>query len=136
MEDLKTFTPGELVAMTGAIEEDWSLETLVSATKADHGYTMDSRPVRDLLEVMSALTPLERREVLSFLTGAPRLPIGGFAALSPMLTVVRKDGGDGSLPSVMTCVNYIKLPSYSTRGIVKDRFMTAVRDGAGGFHLS
>lgn len=36
---------------------------------------------------------------------SPRLPIGGFSALTPSLTIVRKDGGDGSLPSVMTCVN-------------------------------
>lgn len=93
---------------------------------------MDSRPVRDFISVMSELTLAERREFLSFITGScvashylreawilmlvsrrPRLPIGGFAALTPSLTIVRKDGGDGSLPSVMTCVNYIKLPDYS-----------------------
>lgn len=86
---------------------------------------MDSRPIRDFLSIMSEFTNPERREFLSFITGScvilsmvssllansielnysPRLPIGGFAALSPALTIVRKDGGDGSLPSVMTCVN-------------------------------
>ena len=48
---------------------------------------------------------------------SPRLPIGGFAALTPLLTIVRKDGGDGSLPSVMTCVNYLKLPDYSSTSL-------------------
>ncbi|KAK4698568.1 E3 ubiquitin-protein ligase TRIP12, partial [Phenoliferia sp. Uapishka_3] len=136
VRDLQSFTPSELVMMTSAIDEDWSVECLTNCTKADHGFTMDSRPVRDVLGIMSELTLEERREFLSFITGSPRLPIGGFASLSPTLTIVRKDGGDGSLPSVMTCVNYIKLPDYSSRIIVKERVMTAIREGAAGFHLS
>ncbi|KAL8280298.1 hypothetical protein RQP46_007215 [Phenoliferia psychrophenolica] len=136
VRDLQSFTPSELVMMTSAIDEDWSVECLTTCTKADHGFTMDSRPVRDVLSVMAELSLAERREFLSFITGSPRLPIGGFASLTPTLTIVRKDGGDGSLPSVMTCVNYIKLPDYSSRDIVKERIMTAVREGAGGFHLS
>ena len=41
-----------------------------------------------------------------------------FQALSPPLTVVKKTVGDGEnpenfLPSVMTCVNYLKLPDYT-----------------------
>ncbi|SGZ20511.1 BQ5605_C021g09283 [Microbotryum silenes-dioicae] len=136
VRDMQSFTPSELVMMTSALQEDWSIEGLTSATKADHGFTMDSRPVRDLLSIMSELSLEDRREFLSFITGSPRLPIGGFAALSPTLTIVRKDGGDPSLPSVMTCVNYFKLPDYTSRQIVKERIMTAIREGGGGFHLS
>ncbi|SCZ87897.1 BZ3500_MvSof-1268-A1-R1_Chr2-3g05365 [Microbotryum saponariae] len=136
VRDMQSFTPSELVMMTSALQEDWSIEGLTSATKADHGFTMDSRPVRDLLSVMSELSLEDRRVFLSFITGSPRLPIGGFAALSPTLTIVRKDGGDPSLPSVMTCVNYFKLPDYTSRQIVKERIMTAIREGGGGFHLS
>ncbi|GAA5832992.1 hypothetical protein JCM11251_006474 [Rhodosporidiobolus azoricus] len=136
VRDLKTFTPAELVMMTAAVEEDWSIEALTQASKADHGFTMDSRPVRDFLSVMADLSLQERREFLSFMTGSPRLPIGGFASLSPPLTIVRKDGGDAVLPSVMTCVNFVKLPDYSSREVVKERILMAVREGAGGFHLS
>ncbi|GAA5894262.1 hypothetical protein JCM6882_007615 [Rhodosporidiobolus microsporus] len=136
VRDLKTFTPAELVMMTAAVEEDWSVEALTQASKADHGFTMDSRPVRDFLSVMAELSLQERREFLSFMTGSPRLPIGGFGALSPPLTIVRKDGGDAVLPSVMTCVNFVKLPDYSSREVVKERILMAVREGAGGFHLS
>ncbi|KWU42404.1 hypothetical protein RHOSPDRAFT_21293 [Rhodotorula sp. JG-1b] len=136
VRDLQTFTPVELVMMTASVDEDWSLETLTNSTKADHGFTMDSRPVRDFLSIMSEFTPEERREFLSFITGSPRLPIGGFAALSPPLTIVRKAGGDKELLSCMTCVNYVKLPDYSSREIVRDRLHLAVREGAGGFHLS
>ncbi|BGP09567.1 Ubiquitin fusion degradation protein 4 [Rhodotorula toruloides] len=136
VRDLQTFTPAELVMITAAVDEDWSLETLTNATKADHGFTMDSRPVRDFLAHMAGLTVEERREFLSFMTGSPRLPIGGFAALDPPLTIVRKDGGDAVLPSVMSCVNYVKLPDYSSGEVLKERILLAVREGAGGFHLS
>lgn len=38
---------------------------------------MDSRCVRDLLQVMSELTMAQRRDFLQFVTGSPKLPIGG-----------------------------------------------------------
>lgn len=44
---------------------------------------------------------------------SPRLPIGGFAALSPPLTIVRKGGGDKELLSCMTCVNYVSQARFA-----------------------
>lgn len=38
---------------------------------------MDSRTVRNLLHVMSNFGPAQRREFLQFITGSPKLPIGG-----------------------------------------------------------
>jgi E3 ubiquitin-protein ligase TRIP12 len=98
---------------------------------------------------------------LRFVTGCPRLPPGGIAALQPRLTVVRKhpsllppsDGptptsaasmdwsngtqlADGDLPSVMTCANYIKLPPYSCKEVMRERIMFAIREGQGSFDLS
>ena len=49
----------------------------MDSIKADHGFNMDSRSVRNLLQAMSELTPAERREFLQFVTGSPKLPIGG-----------------------------------------------------------
>ncbi|GAA5933715.1 putative ubiquitin-protein ligase UFD4 [Sporobolomyces koalae] len=137
VRDLQTFTPAEMVLLSGSIDgEDWSVNALVSAAKADHGFTMDSRVVQDLFSVMADFDPTERRAWLSFTTGAQRLPIGGFASLKPPLTIVRKDGGDRALPSCMTCTNYVKLPDYSTREILQTKIKFAVREGAAGFHLS
>ena len=60
---------------------------------------------------------------------------GGLANLSPRLTIVRKiDAGDGSYPSVNTCVHYLKLPDYSTEQVMKERLLTATREK--GFHLN
>lgn len=43
---------------------------------------------------------------------------------------------DGDLPSVMTCANYIKLPPYSSKVVMKQRLMYAINEGQGSFDLS
>jgi E3 ubiquitin-protein ligase TRIP12 len=74
---LSAFTPDELATLFGRVEEDWSLETLMDSIKADHGYNLDSKSVKNLLQTMSELTAAERRDFLQFTTGSPKLPIGG-----------------------------------------------------------
>jgi E3 ubiquitin-protein ligase TRIP12 len=73
----QAFTPDELVMLFGRVEEDWTLETLMDSIKADHGYNLDSKSVRNLLQIMASLSSQERREFLQFVTGSPKLPIGG-----------------------------------------------------------
>jgi E3 ubiquitin-protein ligase TRIP12 len=74
---LRAFTPDELIMLFGRVEEDWSLETLMDSIKADHGFNMDSKSVKNLLQTMSELSPTQRRDFLQFVTGSPKLPIGG-----------------------------------------------------------
>ncbi|CCF33919.1 HECT-domain-containing protein [Colletotrichum higginsianum] len=138
---LSAFTPDELVTLFGRVDEDWSLETLMDSIKADHGYNMDSKSVKNLLQTMSELSPSERRDFLQFTTGSPKLPIGGFKSLTPMFTVVCKPSehpymSDDYLPSVMTCVNYLKLPDYTGIEVMRKQLSTAIKEGQGAFHLS
>ncbi|KAF4452694.1 E3 ubiquitin-protein ligase TRIP12 [Fusarium austroafricanum] len=138
---LSAFTPDELVTLFGRVDEDWSLETLLDSIKADHGFNMDSKTVKNLLHTMSEFDASQRRDFLQFTTGSPKLPIGGFKSLTPMFTVVCKPSehpytSDDYLPSVMTCVNYLKLPDYSTIETMKKQLFTAVKEGQGAFHLS
>lgn len=63
-----------------------SFLALMDSIKADHGYNMDSRSVKNLLQSMSELTLPQRREFLQFTTGSPKLPIGG-------MFVTGDDGG-------------------------------------------
>ncbi|KAL1918123.1 uncharacterized protein VTP21DRAFT_3389 [Calcarisporiella thermophila] len=141
VQDLRVFTAEELVALFGNAREDWSVETVMDSIKADHGYGMDSPSVQRLVEIMSELTLAERREFLQFVTGSPKLPIGGFKQLTPQFTVVRRPHEppltpDDYLPSVMTCVNYLKLPNYSAKEIMREKLFVAMREGRDGFHLS
>ena len=58
-----------------------------------------------------------------------------------MFTVVCKPSeppysSDDYLPSVMTCVNYLKMPDYSSLDIMKKKLDTATKEGQGAFHLS
>lgn len=50
---------------------------LSEALKADHGFNVESRAIRQLLEIMSEFDTPTRRSYLQFITGSPRLPIGG-----------------------------------------------------------
>ena len=121
---------------------------------------MESTAIRDLVTIMSEYDAQSRRNFLQFITGSPKLPIGGaysvdlyqtihlihtpfigFRGLNPPLTVVRKPHeppltADDYLPSVMTCVNYLKLPQYSTKEVMREKLDVAMKEGVGSFHLS
>ena len=60
-----------------SIIADFGIVALLDSIKADHGFNMDSKSVRNLLQAMSELTPPQRRDFLQFVTGSPKLPIGG-----------------------------------------------------------
>ncbi|KAJ7066382.1 ubiquitin-protein ligase [Mycena amicta] len=141
ISDLQAFSADELGLLFGNSEEDWSIETLNEAIKADHGFNGESRAIRDLVEILSEYDAPSRRNYLQFVTGSPKLPIGGFRGLNPPLTVVRKPHeapltADNYLPSVMTCVNYLKLPEYSSKNVMREKLRIAVQEGMGSFHLS
>ena len=85
----------------------------------------------------------EGREAALFLvqTLHNQLHVSGFRSLSPPLTIVRKtfeagENPDDFLPSVMTCVNYLKLPDYSSLEVMRERLHTASREGQLSFYLS
>lgn len=141
VETLTMFSAEELHVVFGSGKEDWSREAISESIKANHGYSQDSKAISMLTNVMEAFSLSERRDFLQFLTGSPRLPIGGFKAMNPEFTVVRKlpEGGMSSndyLPSVMTCANYLKLPEYSLEQLMRARLLHSIKEGAGSFHLS
>ena len=114
---------------------------LAEAIHADHGYTADSPAIRKLVHALRTFSPAEQRQFLQFVTGSPRLPVGGLRALRPPFTVVRKShepplSADDYLPSAMTCANYLKLPDYTTEDILLAKLRVAMTEGQGSFHLS
>jgi len=50
---------------------------LNEAIKADHGFNVESKAIRDLIEIMTTYDTAGRRDFLQFITGSPKLPIGG-----------------------------------------------------------
>ena len=123
---------------------------LTDCTRCDHGYTHESKAVQYLFEIMCSFNSEEQRQFLQFVTGSPRLPVGGLRSLVPPLTIVRKTidssnvssnnaasfNSENYLPSVMTCVNYLKLPEYSSLESMRDKLIKAMSEGQLSFHLS
>uniref|UniRef100_I1PWE9 HECT-type E3 ubiquitin transferase n=2 Tax=Oryza glaberrima TaxID=4538 RepID=I1PWE9_ORYGL len=136
---LQVFSEDELERLLCGEQDTWDFAKLVDHIKFDHGYTSSSPPVINLLEVIQEFEGHQRRAFLQFITGSPRLPPGGLAALNPKLTVVRKHNSneaDDDLPSVMTCANYLKLPPYSSKDKMREKLLYAITEGQGSFHLS
>lgn len=138
---LKLFHSEELHQLfCGGTTNGWDVKMLMDSCKTDHGFTHDSQAIRFLFEILSSYNEEEQRMFLQFLTGSPCLPIGGFKSLVPPFTIVKKNIDDNfnpkSLPSVMTCVNYLKLPDYPTIEIMRERLSFAIKEGRYAFHLS
>lgn len=65
------------VSIPHGVQAHANVAALTDSIKADHGFNMDSKSVRNLLQTMSELTAQQRRDFLQFVTGSPKLPIGG-----------------------------------------------------------
>lgn len=144
---LRMFYPEELEnvfcgsGLNAASHQRWDVRMLAECCRTDHGFSQDSQAIQYFYEILSTYNREEQRLFLQFVTGSPRLPTGGFKALTPPLTIVRKkmDGNqnpDEYLPSVMTCVNYLKLPDYSSREVMRQKLKLAASEGSMSFHLS
>ena len=142
IKELKCFYSDELEEIIfGSDNQKWEEEILFENLKPEHGYTKKSKIFNDLIRYMISLDKDERKKFLIFSTGASRLPVGGFKALSPKLTVVKKtcnynEFPDNFLPTVMTCQNYLKIPEYSSFEILKEKMNKAMNEGSNEFHLS
>ncbi|CAG9785575.1 unnamed protein product [Diatraea saccharalis] len=133
---LRAFCPAELrLLLCGERGPVWTRDHLLQYTEPKLGYTRDSPGFLRLVDVLVEMSVRERKAFLQFATGCSSLPPGGLANLHPRLTVVRKvDAGDGSYPSVNTCVHYLKLPEYSCKEVLRERLLAATNER--GFHLN
>ena len=132
---LDLFSIDEFTMMIcGTPKSAWSVDDL-EHIKTDHGYSRDSIAVEQLLSILLEFTPSQQRAFLRFVTGSSTLPVGGLRALQPALTVVRKSG-TSALPSSSTCFHTFKLPEYNSKKEMREKVLTAIHDGADGFHFS
>jgi len=144
LRHLKMFESHEIEALVcgGSRDEDWDVKTLEANFVPAYGYGPNSKSFKNFIELVSTFTSEEKRIFLKFVTGAERLPFGGFKNLNPKMTIVKKQPNmqhehpDEYLPSVMTCQNYVKLPDYSTIEVMKKKLFFAMNEGQNSFSLS
>jgi E3 ubiquitin-protein ligase TRIP12 len=132
-EEVLRLVSGEDVAIT--------IDDLKQYVKLEHGYGPHSREIQDFFAIVEEMSREDKRLLLQFVTGCSRLPYGGLAALRPALTIAKRipENGclpDECLPSVMTCTNYLKLPAYSRKEIMRQRVMQAITECREAFLLS
>nr|CCC94084.1 unnamed protein product [Trypanosoma congolense IL3000] len=161
---LRLFSASELkLIISGPEGKVWkSAEDLWNNIIMNHGYDRNSSVVADFVDVVSGWDAPLQRAFLRFVTGSTRVPLGG---LQPPITIVRRSvesvteeavsqsarGGDASgvastrtlrslvdasLPTVNTCMHYLKLPSYSSREKLEGKLKIAITEGQGVFALT
>lgn len=58
-------------------EKEWTAQNLKENIIPAHGFYDSSNTYLNLIEYMTKLSKAQRRQFLSFVTGSPRLPLGG-----------------------------------------------------------
>jgi len=84
-------------------------------------------------KVVVSLSTNQQGDLLRFVTSCERPPPLGFASMNPPFTIQRvgimRDGD--RLPTASTCFNTLKLPTYSTEKVLRQRLIYAIESGAG-----
>lgn len=119
--------PGWLSGPSVPDPEGWDVASLTEACRCDHGYTPQSRTIRHLFEVMSEFDEEERRLFVKFVTGSPRLPVGGeYAQICTSIIF----GGSFALILALPFPLFINMLNYSLTYIV---FWTDLRKATYGW---
>eukprot|EP01018_Ginkgo_biloba_P013294 Gb_21912 [translate_table: standard] len=140
IEHLQMFDEHELDSIiSGVSHHSWTVEQLADDIVLNQ-FTRDDTTIVNLFEAMVKFTPEEQRKFLQFVTGSPRLPIGGLTALNPRLAVVKKVrvgiSPDSELPTSNTCFNLLKLPAYSTKELLLERLAVIMTHGLDRYEFS
>eukprot|EP00644_Phytophthora_capsici_P009051 jgi/Phyca11/504187/fgenesh2_kg.PHYCAscaffold_6_\ len=136
---IQMFAPAELQMLIGGSAtnidvNDWERHTVYGG-----GYHPSQPFIRWFWEIVRKdFTAEDRAALLKFITSCSRQPLLGFSKLQPQICIhqVRVPiGDDERLPSSATCMNLLKLPSYSNKESMRKKLLYAIRSNAG-FDLS
>lgn len=124
---LPMFTADELETLVCG-EEKLDFAAMRNTARYE-GYDEKSETVVNLWQVLDEYDLELKKLFLVFVTGSDRAPIGGLGNLK---IVVQRAGSDTNrLPTSYTCFNTLLLPEYSSRGKLRDRLSTAIRNSKG-----
>lgn len=131
---LRLFNEPELqVLISGASDGKIDVSDMKSNARYTGGYSMVDRNIIRFWSCVSSFTPKQQADLLRFVTSCERPPPLGFASMNPPFTIQRvgimRDGE--KLPTASTCFNTLKLPTYSSEKVMKERLLYAIQAGAG-----
>lgn len=134
---IRMFAPAELQMLIGGSATKIDVADWKQHTAYGGGYHPSQPVIQWFWEIVDEeFAPEDRAALLKFITSCSRQPLLGFGQLAPQICIhqVRTDDDD-RLPSSATCMNLLKLPTYSTKDIMRRKLLYAIRANAG-FDLS
>lgn len=132
---IKMFSADELQQLiSGSRVVD--MADLKANTNYGGGYSQNHELIRWFWSIVEDdMSADEHAQLLKFATSCSRAPLLGFQALDPKFCVHRAGGDSDNLVTAATCMNFLKIPRYSSRAKLKAKLMQAITCGDG-FHLT
>lgn len=131
---LRIFNEPELqVLISGSTNGSIDVEDLKANAKLTGGYTSFDNQIRRFWRVMLSFNDQQRADLLKFVTSCERPPPLGFASMNPPFTIQRVPISSDSdkLPTASTCFNILKLPTYSSEKVLKEKILYSIQSGSG-----
>jgi ubiquitin-protein ligase E3 C len=136
-----TFLQDELQHIISGSNGGIDIEDLKRNTNYSGGYHSSHVVIGRFWRVLASLDPENQRRFLAFVTSCSRPPLLGFAHLQPRFCIhmARHHQGWGNtsddeyLPTASTCMNFLKLPPYSSEEKMREKLLYAIQAKAGNF---
>jgi ubiquitin-protein ligase E3 C len=114
-----------LLSGTGTIDvHDWMSHAKVIGHDCE-------RLINDFWSIVYEFEEEEKSLLLKFVTSCERPSFLGFKDLQPPFTIRVTQEDDNLLPASHTCSNYLDLPFYSNKKIMREKLLYAIKSGAG-----
>jgi len=131
---LRLFNEPELqVLISGASDGKIDVADMRSNARYTGGYSGLDKHVNRFWNIMKTFSSKHQADLLRFVTSCERPPPLGFSSMNPPFTIQRvgimRDGRQ--LPTASTCFNTLKLPTYSSEKVMRERIIYAIESGAG-----
>ncbi|OBZ83104.1 hypothetical protein A0J61_08847 [Choanephora cucurbitarum] len=131
---LRMFNQQELQVLLGGASVPINLTDLRTHTVLA-GYRDHDLTVQYFWRALESFDNELRMKFVKFVTSCSRPPLLGFKELVPQFCLRNAGTDDERLPTSSTCVNLLKLPSYTSYEILREKLLYAINADAG-FDLS
>ena len=130
---LRLFSPSELQLLSGGSTSPLDVVDFKRHVRLVGGYDAGHRVVRWFFEIVNELTPDQCSQLLMFATACSRPPLLGFQHLHPPFTLQRVNITNDSarLPTAATCMNLLKLPTYSSKDVLRAKLLLILPENQG-----
>jgi hypothetical protein len=134
---LRMFSPQELHNVISGSSQKVDMNDLKHHMTYSGGYHQSQPYIHWFWEVLEDFNDEQRGNFLKFITSCSRQPLLGFCQLNPPICIqaVRIQSDADRLPSASTCMNLLKLPTYSCKEVLREKLLYSISANCG-FELS